>query len=76
MAGKFMKAPADAALAAKGAAKGRKAQKRSGSGVSGLDRFRRFTSPSGLTVRPPPSLTLNLSWNFYHLYHMLCLCCS
>ncbi|KAK9868230.1 hypothetical protein WJX84_009935 [Apatococcus fuscideae] len=49
VAGKFMKAPADAALAAKGAAKGRKAQKRSGTS-STLDRFRRFTSPSGLTV--------------------------
>ncbi|KAK9848333.1 hypothetical protein WJX84_002062 [Apatococcus fuscideae] len=50
VAGRFMKAPADAALAAKGAAKGRKAQKRSGSAAAGLDRFRRFTSPSGLTV--------------------------
>ncbi len=62
MAGKFMKAPADAALAAKGAAKGRRAQKRSASPASGLERFRRFTSPSGLTVRasltsPPPLAT-------------------
>ena len=43
----FCKPPADAALAAKGASKARKAKKRSG--MSGPD-FRAFESPSGFQV--------------------------
>ena len=43
----FCKPPADAALAAKGASKARKAKKRSG--LSGPD-FRAFESPSGFQV--------------------------
>ncbi|KAK9823179.1 hypothetical protein WJX72_000857 [[Myrmecia] bisecta] len=48
VAGGHMKPPKDAALAGKGAAKARKAQKRSGGGAAVV--FRRFTSPSGFEV--------------------------
>lgn len=52
---KFCKPPADAALAAKGASKARKAKKRSG--MSGPD-FRAFESPNGFQVKPSVLLKL------------------
>lgn len=55
---KFCKPPADAALAAKGASKARKAKKRSG--MSGPD-FRAFESPSGFQVKPCMLLKLVVS---------------
>ena len=48
MAAGFMKPPADAQAAAKGAAKGRKAAKRQGA-ASGPG-FRTYTAPGGLQV--------------------------
>ena len=45
-----MRAPPDAALADKGTAKGRKANKRSGSGAAALQGFRKYTSPLGVQV--------------------------
>ena len=50
VAGGFMKPQADAQAAAKGAAKGRKAAKRQGSGGSGQG-FRSYTTPAGLQAR-------------------------
>jgi predicted ribosome quality control (RQC) complex YloA/Tae2 family protein len=55
VAGKYMKAPPDAALADKAASKARKAQKRSGASggasIAGTQRdFRRYQSPSGFAV--------------------------
>lgn len=54
VAGKYMKAPPDAALADKAVAKARKAQKRSGgssnAAAGGSRDFRRYDSPSGFAV--------------------------
>ena len=59
VAGRYMKAPPDAALADKAASKARKAQRRSGGGaaagggasIAGTQRdFRRYQSPSGFAV--------------------------
>jgi hypothetical protein len=48
----YVKAAVDAGLAAKGAAKGRKAAKKgSGASASSLQGFRTFTSPGGLQAR-------------------------
>lgn len=48
----YAKPSPDAAAAAKGAAKGRKAAKRAKGSASSSHPFRQFTSPSGLTVCP------------------------
>lgn len=50
VAGGYMKPAADAALAGKGAAKGRKAAKKGGGSGQGAAGFRRYTSPGGLDV--------------------------
>eukprot|EP00884_Botryococcus_braunii_P014256 jgi/Botrbrau1/22831/Bobra.0132s0154.1 len=63
VAGKYLRPPSDAALAAKGAAKARKAAKRGGASGTPKNQFRRFTSPGGFEVwrillllpPPPPS---------------------
>ena len=50
VAGKYMRAPAEASLADKGRAKGRKAAKRAGSGSNSLQGFRKYTTPAGMQV--------------------------
>ena len=50
VAGKFMREPAGASLAEKGAAKGKKANKRAGTGSNAVQGFRKYTSPTGLQV--------------------------
>lgn len=48
VAEKYMRAPADASLADKGRAKGKKAIKRAG--ATALQGFRKYSSPSGIPV--------------------------
>lgn len=50
VAGKYMRAPAEASLADRGRAKGRKAVKRAGSGSNSLQGFRKYTTPAGMQV--------------------------
>ena len=50
--GKYMRSPADAGLADKGRAKGRKANKRAAGGAASLQGFRKYSSPSGIQVNP------------------------
>lgn len=50
VAGKYMRAPADASLADKGRAKGRKANKKAAAGAASLQGFRKYSSPSGIQV--------------------------
>ena len=50
VAGKYMRATAEASVADKGRAKGKKAAKRAGAGSSSLQGFRKYTTPAGLQV--------------------------
>jgi predicted ribosome quality control (RQC) complex YloA/Tae2 family protein len=50
VAGKYVKPPPGAALAAKAATKAKRATKRSGAQGGGADGYRQFESPGGLTV--------------------------
>ena len=70
IAGKYMKAPPEAALADKAASKARKAARRSASSGNtggGAQDFRRYTSPSGFAVlvgrnsRQNDTLTMDLA---------------
>ena len=49
VAEKYMRAPADASLADKGRAKGKRAAKRAG--ATALQGFRKYSSPSNIQVR-------------------------
>ena len=55
VAEKYMRAPADASLADKGRAKGKKATKRAG--ATALQGFRKYWSPSDIPVSTTTSLT-------------------
>lgn len=56
--GKYMRAPADASLADKGRAKGKKAIKRAG--ATALQGFRKYSSPSDIQVSISYTATANV----------------